>query len=166
MADFSRLAKLIQVRIGEKYNDALIEAGIPDHATSKVTDMPVAMYAMANEYGTNKIPSRPFMRTAFAECSKDWAKIYTNALSLGYSQDEANILIGSQMVQDIQKSIKGAFGAWVPNSQSTIKRKTVGVTQVINGKQETVGTTANPPLIHHSDMYDSVSFYINGELYH
>lgn len=166
MADFSRLAKLIKVKIGEKYNNALIEAGVPDHATSKVTDMPVAMYAMANEFGTSKIPSRPFMRTAFAQCSNEWAKIYTNALSLGYSQDEANLLIGSQMVQDIQKSIKGAFGQWAPNSQRTIKMKTVEVTEVQDGKQKTVGETANPPLIHHSDLYDSISFYINGELYH
>lgn len=166
MADFARLAKLIQVRIGEKYNDALIEAGIPDNATNKVSDMPVAMYAMANEFGTDKIPPRPFMRTAFAHCSNEWAKIYTNALSLGYSQDEANLLIGSQMVQDIQKSIKGAFGQWTANAPRTLAQKTVEVTEMRDGKQTIVGTTANPPLIHHSDMYDSISFYINGELFH
>lgn len=48
-------------------NARLVEVAIGIHEGSKNQDATIAEYAFANEYGTEKIPSRPFMRTSFDE---------------------------------------------------------------------------------------------------
>lgn len=88
-------------------------------------DARVAQYAFYNEFGTEKIPQRSFMRTAFDENLK---KIeiaieieYQKVLSKSMSTDVMLGRIGLLMTNFIQKKIRSIFSP--PNSPVTIAKK-------------------------------------------
>lgn len=86
----------------------------------------IAEYAAYNEYGTEDVPSRPFMRTAFdenvAEIHKDFAR-ETALLSTGQKTAHQCLLtVGLKHAQRIQNTITGRD--FLPKlSQQTIDAK-------------------------------------------
>jgi len=86
----------------------------------------IATYAAANEYGTDDIPARPWLRTACDANTEAWqdkaAKQLKRALAPGGPRAEKVLVpVGNQMRNDLVKSIKD--GDWEPNAPSTVERK-------------------------------------------
>lgn len=86
----------------------------------------IATYAAANEYGTDTIPARPFMRTAADENTDKWLQRTERQIAKctrpnGPSPAKALVSVGNIMRNDIVNSIKS--GDWEPNAAATIERK-------------------------------------------
>jgi hypothetical protein len=123
----------VEVTGGTKYK-AILEkiarlkitarAGIPAGATT--TDgKSIPEYAVYNELGTSRIPSRPFMRQTVANHQEEWCQ--TVAGSLNYKDitqsngKRAMGLVGEQMKAHIQQTIQK--GSFAPNSPKTVAIK-------------------------------------------
>ena len=66
----------------------------------------VAQNAFWQEYGTPKIPPRPFFRTAIAKNKGKWIKGFENVLvKNNYDYDKAFSLLGVKVTYDIRMSI-------------------------------------------------------------
>ena len=99
---------------------AVVRAGVLKDARN-AEGVRVASYAAYNEYGTSRIPSRPFMRSTLREQQGAWLKTLSGALASGYPVQEALELVGTQMVADIQAKIRS--GMPPENKPSTKARK-------------------------------------------
>lgn len=108
-----------------KLDGKSVEAGI--HATAGREDgtdlVDIAIY---NEYGTKRIPSRPFVRLATDNNQKEWDRIVDagHAAIVAGTRDADFMLnvLGNRMVADIQKTI-GNRQLLVPNAPATVKKK-------------------------------------------
>ena len=83
-----------------------------------------ATKAAINEYGTSKIPQRPFMRTAVSKYGKSWGVKSAKAVQSvvkGMPISQVTELVGMQMKSDISKALTN--GPWTPNAASTIAKK-------------------------------------------
>ena len=85
----------------------------------------IAEYAIYNEYGTEHIPSRPFIRRTADENADKVAtaagRLADKVATGGMDARTAVAMLG-QFYVDVQKrAIRN--GPWVPNAPSTIKRK-------------------------------------------
>lgn len=123
----------VSVSGGQKYRAALqkiaalklgVKAGIFKGATT--TDgKSIPEYAAYNEFGTSRIPARPFMRQTLETKQDSWKSFLGNALDydeISKNQAEnAMGLLGEVMKADIQQTIQK--GSFVPNSPKTIARK-------------------------------------------
>lgn len=85
----------------------------------------IADIAYYNEFGTDTIPSRPFMRQTFekknVELSKHVAAEYQAVLEGRKTIDFALNLLGAWYQTQIQNEIRD--GDWTPNASVTIARK-------------------------------------------
>lgn len=111
------LAKIAEVRVSAR-------AGIPAGATT--TDgKSIPEYAVYNELGTSRIPSRPFMRQTVSNHESDW--LNTVSGSLNYKEIDKDGakrvmgLVGEQMKAHIQQTIQK--GSFAPNSPKTVEQK-------------------------------------------
>ena len=89
-----------------------------------VMDSKNATKAAINEYGTSKIPQRPFMRTATNRYGKSWGSKAVKAVQSvmkGMPISQGTELIGMQMKSDISSTLTN--GPWTPNAPSTIAKK-------------------------------------------
>ena len=89
-----------------------------------VMDSKNATKAAINEYGTSKIPQRPFMRTATNRHGKSWGSKAVKAVQSvmkGMPISQVTELVGMQMKSDISSTLTN--GPWTPNSPSTIAKK-------------------------------------------
>ena len=89
-----------------------------------VMDSKNATKAAINEYGTSKIPQRPFMRTAVSRHGKSWGEKSAKAVQSvmkGMPISQATELVGMQMKADISSTLTN--GPWTPNSALTIAKK-------------------------------------------
>ena len=89
-----------------------------------VMDSKNATKAAINEYGTSKIPQRPFMRTATSRYGKSWGSKSAKAVQSvmkGMPISQVTELIGMQMKSDISSTL--TKGPWIPNAPSTIAKK-------------------------------------------
>lgn len=106
----------------------------------------VADYATWNEFGTRKIPSRPFMRTYFDNSVSQLEKFSVNGVTqvlLGKATFMQFLnAAGEEMVNGVRNSI--THGDWVPNSEYTLAHK--------NG---------SAPLLDDRSMINSVAFAIH-----
>jgi len=99
--------------------------------------------AAANEYGTTKIPARPFMRFTFEKNKSVYERLLTNIVNdIVYDRvdlDYAYNALGERVSRDIKREIK----EWKdpPNAASTIAKK---------GRDD--------PLVDTGDMMRSVSY--------
>jgi HK97 gp10 family phage protein len=122
----------VTVTGGDKYKAVLekiarlkltAQAGIPSGATT--TDgKSIPMYAAYNEFGTSRIPARPFMRTTASEHQNEWCETLAGALKGEILKDNAKGamgLVGEQMKAHIQQTIQK--GSFAPNSPKTIANK-------------------------------------------
>ena len=100
-----------------------------------------------NEYGTRRIPSRPFIRISADTNRQAWAKTAqqcVNDVIDGDSPTEAAQVIGHRMVEDIRK-VFGDTSKLKANAPSTIKKK---------GRNE--------PLVDSGEMRRRVNFRVEG----
>lgn len=85
----------------------------------------IADYAAYNEYGTDKIPSRPFMATSFDQnidsISKDFNTQGAALIAGAVSADAALTIIGQKQAARIQNTITA--GGFTKLSPRTIKAK-------------------------------------------
>lgn len=93
--------------------------------TTDNTGASVAQYAAMNEYGTSRIPARPFMRTAFDDNRQKLERTADRAVGLvidGKMSETTYLESMGQVMQSlIVKSIES--GNWAPNAESTIRQK-------------------------------------------
>ena len=100
-----------------------------------------------NEYGTRRIPSRPFIRISADTNRQAWAKIAqqcVNDVIDGDGPRDAARVIGHRMVEDIRK-VFGDTSKLKANAPSTIKKK---------GRNE--------PLVDSGEMRRRVNFRVEG----
>ena len=100
-----------------------------------------------NEYGTRRIPSRPFIRISADTNKQAWAKLAqqcVNDVIDGDSPRDAAQVIGHRMVEDIRE-VFGDTSKLKANAPSTIKKK---------GRNE--------PLVDSGEMRRRVNFRIEG----
>ncbi len=150
----------ITVTGGDKYK-AILEkiarlkitarAGIPAGATT--TDgKSIPMYAAYNEFGTSRIPARPFLRNTMNEHQTEWCETLAGALKGEIQHDNAKKamgLVGEQMKAHIQQTIQK--GSFAPNSPKTIANKRA------KGKRE-----PDHPLIDTGQMLASIISEVKG----
>lgn len=89
-----------------------------------VMDSKNATKAAINEYGTSKIPQRPFMRTAVSRHGKSWGEKSAKSVQSvikGMPISQVTELVGMQMKSDISSTLTN--GPWTPNSVVTIAKK-------------------------------------------
>ena len=105
-----------------EYKDmnASVRVGVLENATYP-DGTPVAMVAFWNEYGTKRIPSRPFFRTTVSEQKKNWVLSVQNLMKMHNNPQQVMGLIGVHMQEQIVQSIN----TWSdpPNSAYTIAKK-------------------------------------------
>ena len=105
----------------------------------------VAEYAAYNEFGTEKIPQRSFMRTAYDENIRSIETLiniqYGRVVDGSTTIDKALSLVGQAMQAYIQKKIRSI--TYPPNSPATIKIK-----------------GSSKPLIDFGQMVNSVTYAI------
>jgi hypothetical protein len=117
-----------------------VKVGILDN--SKYPDgTSVATVAFWNEYGTSKIPPRPFFRNTIAEQKKEWVALAKDAIRMGYTIEHTLGLVGAKMQTDIQYSIMTFTTP--KNAPYTVAMKGV-----------------NAPLRHTLLMHDSIKFEV------
>lgn len=131
--------------------DLRLKIGVLEGAThttagKNARSIAVAEYALYNEYGTRRVPSRPFLRFAldtFAEAA--WLPELAAQLREGVDPQTALTRVGAQAQADVRRVIE----AWAqpPNSPATIARK--------RGKRDN-------PLVDSGDLLDAIDFEIEG----
>ena len=123
----------VEVKGGDKYKAALekiaklgisARAGIPAGATT--TDgKSIPEYAVYNELGTSRIPSRPFMRQTVSNHQDDWLRTVSHSLNYKeIDKDGAKRtmgLVGEVMKAHIQETIQK--GSFAPNAPKTVEAK-------------------------------------------
>lgn len=106
---------------------------------------PVAMIAAIQEFGTGRIPPRPFFRNAIAKYSKNWAKgIATQLKATNYDTRKTLMITGEVIAGQIRQSIIETNSP--PLSPTTIARKGF-----------------SKPLIDTSHMINSVNYEVRGQ---
>lgn len=121
----------------------------------------VAQVAMWNEYGTSRIPPRPFMRNAIREDGERWKAELAGGLRAVLT-DEASIdevanQVGAMMQADIQKSIDSNTSP--PNAKGTLKRKARRLVDK-SGKPIKGASGTTQTLIDTGTLYDAISFEV------
>lgn len=168
---FNVLAKQLEAK-SDELKKTQVSAGLIKDGNKELADMPlsskqhadnsfeeVAAYAVYNEYGTSRIPARPFMRTAIARRGKAWtlyaAQIMQHTpLSAGAAFDAA----GKLMASDIRASINQEFGTWIPNAPRTIEKKTK---TRVGGDGSAPDKMAPPPLVDTGSMLHWISYKVD-----
>ena len=120
-----------------------IRAGVLPSAGNGKKGVPISEYATYNEYGTEKIPSRPFMATS-ADENKGWSTSVKNAVK-GII-DGAEVIsqmntVGEKMKTDIKKNI-GTY-RFKPLKPATVKKKGHDIQLIDSG-----------------DLYDAIDFEV------
>jgi hypothetical protein len=118
-----------------RLNGKTIKAGVLEGAGSEANGASIAEVATYNEYGTRRIPSRPFIAIATDE-SKGWqGEIKRQVGGITSSADVNGALntIGEQMKKDI-KNVIGDRSKLKPNAPSTIAKKGFDAPLIDTGK--------------------------------
>lgn len=100
-------------------------AGVLKGATnneSKAGEGSVAKYAMYQEFGTTKMPARPFLRNAVDKNKASWVEAIEHGLRAGVPVKQVLESVRNVIRADIIDSIK-ASGDYKPLAESTIKAK-------------------------------------------
>ncbi len=132
-----------------------VKAGILEGATANESGQNVAEYAARNEFGTSRIPSRPFLRKTCDDKESNWIDGFGKVL-VKMSPAQALKMLGIRMQDDIVATIKSNMPP--RNADSTIAKKTKGVTR---GGQ-TVGSHNPGTLIDTGSMLNAVNYEVFG----
>ena len=112
-------------RNANKLHGRTIKAGVLEGAGSYSKGQSIAQVAMWNEYGTRKIPSRPFIAIATDEHNGWEGETKVNVASILSPHGDVNKSldrIGEQMKIDVRNVI-GDRGKLAENAPATIARK-------------------------------------------
>jgi len=121
---------------------AAVRAGFFEKATYP-DGTPVAAVAAYNEFGTSRIPARPFMRNTIAQHEGQWGERLGKALvATGYDTSRCLGLAGESIALQIQDSIQQMRTP--PNAPATIAQKGF-----------------DKPLIDTGQMYRSVTYEVD-----
>lgn len=111
---------LLALKNKELHVGIFSDAGVNEENGSVIVD-----YAIANEFGTSKIPERSFMRSTYDEKQEKWSammdKIVDDVIAGDVNVENKMSLVGIQMVGDIQEKISSNIPP--VNSPITIARK-------------------------------------------
>lgn len=131
--------------------DLRLKVGVLEGAThttrsKNARSIKVAEYAIYNEFGTTRIPARPFMSTSldtFGESA--WLPELAQLLKEGVAPEQALARVGAQAQGDVRRVIE----AWEEpeNKDSTIRQKR---------------SRRNDPLVDSGDMVDAIDFAVEG----
>jgi hypothetical protein len=137
-----KIASALQKIIKQHGENPTVQVGFMADAVYE-DGTPVAMVAALNEYGTKKIPPRPFFRGMINENKGDWGGYAANFMKeTGNDVIKTLDLMGGEIQGELKNSIRDFSDP--PNAQSTIDKKGF-----------------NDPLIDSGRMYrDSVTFKI------
>ena len=121
--------KKLRAQIGRR--SRLLTIGVHEEATADVDDgntkksVKVAPYAAANEFGTERIPSRPFLKNTMKEHSKDWERLLIAELkNRGNGLQTALNAVGNAATGDVKATItEGNFTALKPQTIKNKERK-------------------------------------------
>lgn len=108
----------VKITAGLHYSAGRDKAG-------NASGVPVAQYAYDNEFGTDKIPARPFVTTSFdenlpkleAKISNNIAAIYEDQIGFKQALEQVGNLASDDIVNKIDSILTP------PNSPATIARK-------------------------------------------
>lgn len=143
-AYLKRLAQKVQVR-----------AGVMEDAMNDAHER-IAPYAARNEFGTSRIPPRPFMRKTLEREKENWIRNVGDGLANGLAPEETLELVGTRMAEDIRETIDEAIKNDIqPNAASTMRRKTKGVTGGKPGEKDVPG-----PLVDTGALLKSITHQV------
>lgn len=118
--------KKLRAQIGRR--SRLLTIGVHEEATADVDDgntkrsVKVAPYAAANEFGTERIPARPFLKNTMKKYSKDWERLLVAQLkNRGNDLQTALNAVGNAATGDVKATI--TEGNFTPLKPQTIKNK-------------------------------------------
>lgn len=102
-----------------------VKIGIQSNAGKYDNKTSIAEVAAYNEFGTNKIPSRPFMRQTMAKGQRKFNNT-TDKLIAAIQQGKMDVivalnLIGSVIARSMERNL--TIGPWTPNAEKTVLRK-------------------------------------------
>lgn len=116
------LSKMIKGKIAVERRIAkmpVVYAGVPKNSGVYPTGEKVLDVAFWNEFGTAKIPSRPFLREGARHQGLKWRKLakrLTQKVIAGkIAKEQMAALVGERMRDDIRKSLD--TGPWEPNAE-------------------------------------------------
>lgn len=117
----------ITISGGDKWRKALermarkaqVRAGVLEGATT-TEGQSVAQYAAYNEFGTARIPARPFMRTTLQKQRGEWVQGLGRLLA-SRDPEQALHFVGRRMEDDIRAKILSNMAP--ANAPSTVARK-------------------------------------------
>ena len=103
-----------------------LSVGVFSTATREGSKTTVAQYAAYNEFGTTKIPPRPFLRPTMEERQEEWTEAVKGSVSSSLKSGQFNNrsileLIGEGAVKDVKARIMS--NVLPPNAPSTVARK-------------------------------------------
>lgn len=112
-------------KLTKEMSDKCVEIGFNEQSGSYENGITMAQVAAWNEFGTERSPSRPFMRQTIKDYQDDIMKFTTESLrSAAESHGDVKTVlnqVGSYTKGKMQKEIRD--GEWTPNAPSTIARK-------------------------------------------
>lgn len=129
-------------KIAKDFGGGSVKVGFLEGATYP-DGTNVASVAFFNEYGTTKIPPRPFFRSMIEEKSVEWPDLMARAAKhFDYDGQKVLEAVGQVVAEELQQSIVG----WQepPNAPYTVAQKGF-----------------NKPLIHTGHMQNSIDFEVS-----
>ena len=111
----------------KKFKGAYVKAGLPQSMENEVhsDDITTLQIGVWQEFGTRRIPKRPFIRTTFDTKKKQWEKftdLMISGISLGKTTANMALdLLGQKILSDIKSVIRKGVGA--KNAPSTLRQK-------------------------------------------
>lgn len=118
------------------------------HKSETKEQASIGEVALFNEFGTKRIPERPFIRGSYQKYIKAWRKLIHEQVDLAYQGkkdlDTILKLVGLKIQADMKRFVVELKSP--PNAPVTAERK-----------------KSNNPLIHTGQMINSIHFQINVE---
>ena len=111
------LEKALQKQV--QNHNKIVRVGFIDDATYP-DGTPVAQVAFWNEYGTEKIPPRPFFRHTIAENKSKWVSDLVKLAEV-HNKNQALALMGERIKGDFVQSIN--IWSEPPNAPYTVEKK-------------------------------------------
>lgn len=149
------------VRVGVLKGATNTERNIKDDG-SGAQSVSVATYAFYNEFGTARIPARPFIRSTVEERKSQWAAILASGLRGSrlerQEKERAFRLLGRAAAADIQAKI--ASNMPPPNAPSTVRQK---MKRITGGSAQESASHAPGTLINTGTLLKSIDYEV-GEI--
>jgi hypothetical protein len=128
---FSQILKSLKALKNKQLHVGILE-GSGDNENGEL----IADYACANEYGTEHIPARSFMRSTFDEKNTDWNKALNGVAERVVGGESIDVeravgLVGEQVVNDIKEKISSNVPP--PLKEATRARKKSSKTLIDTG---------------------------------